>query len=70
MRLESFRNTLHRIAGPLPRPAAHEIVPLGGRAGEREGQGETKIPQPRFRQTGSHVPQAQKYVEIYQFTPI
>jgi len=35
MRLESFRNTLHRIAGPLPRPAAHEIVPLGGwEAGE------------------------------------
>ena len=37
-RLESFRNTLHRISGPLPRPATHEIVVLGGRAGEREGQ--------------------------------
>ena len=40
--LESFRNTLHRISGPLPLPTAHEIVALGGGAGEREGQGETK----------------------------
>ena len=42
--LESFRNKLHCISIPLPRPAAHEIVVLGGRAGEREGQVETKIP--------------------------
>ena len=40
--LKSFRNKLHRIAGPLPLPTAHEIVPLGGRAGEWEGQAKTK----------------------------
>jgi len=46
--LESFRNKLHRIACPLPLPtapvAAHEIILLGGREGERDGQDETKRP--------------------------
>ena len=37
-----FSNKLHRIVGPLPLPAAHEIVPLGGREGEREGQADEK----------------------------
>jgi len=40
--LEPFRNTLHRITSP--RPVAHEIVVLGGRAREREGQVERKYP--------------------------
>ena len=42
IKAKSFRNKLHRISGPLPCPTAHEIVALGGRAGEREEQVETK----------------------------
>jgi len=28
---------LESVAGPLPRPATHRILALGGRAGERAG---------------------------------
>ena len=52
-----MRLSAHGGTGPLPHPATHKILPLGGRVGERAGA-TSEIALSRFQKQDSQVPGA------------